>query len=214
MSSGKEERFGTKQSADGEYSQDGQGEGRQDEVFKLAPFNPSSDQIQQKALEIMKLSEEDVLFDLGCGDGRFLCNAAEKCPGLRCIGIEIDPVFAARAKLRVSELPPDVGSRIDIREEDALKPSAIISKHSYDNQKNDIRHMTLMEDATVLYLFVLPKGIKQLIDMLNNLLQRRMDDGRRFRVLSYMFEIHEWKPTIIDKTAKGGCPIYYYEFGP
>jgi hypothetical protein len=52
------------------------------------------------------------------------------------------------------------------------------------------------------------------MDMLNEVVEKRIQEGRKFRVLSYMFSIHEWEPTIVDKTAKGGCPIYYYEFGP
>jgi predicted RNA methylase len=193
-------------------------EEEEEEPFKLAPFNPSSDQIQSKALDILKLSSNDVLFDLGCGDGRLLCTAAQKCPGLQCVGIEIDPVFVSRAKERVSNLPTDISSRIDIREDDALKvfsTTTSISKDSTSNNKTkNITDLTLMDHATVLYLFVLPKGINKLMDMLNEVVEKRIQEGRKFRVLSYMFSIHEWEPTIVDKTAKGGCPIYYYEFGP
>jgi len=28
-----------------------------------------------------------------------------------------------------------------------------------------------------------------------------------------MFKIHDWEATIIDETAKGSCPVYYYDFG-
>ena len=45
---------------------------------KLAPFNPTSDIAITNALEFFCLTEEDVLYDLGCGDGRFLLRACEE----------------------------------------------------------------------------------------------------------------------------------------
>ena len=45
---------------------------------KLAPFNPTSDYAIDKAIEFLNLSTEDVLYDLGCGDGRFLFRACEE----------------------------------------------------------------------------------------------------------------------------------------
>jgi len=184
-----------------------------DEVFKLAPFNPSSDQIQEKALELLKLSADDVLFDLGCGDGRLLCSAAEKCPGLRCVGVEVDPVFATRAKERAEKLPSDVRSRIDIRLEDVLKIPMTTDGTNKPTRETSVSELTLLDDAMALYLFVLPKGIVKLMPILNALVEKRNRDCKRIRILTYMFKIHDWEPILVDKTAKGGCPIYYYEFG-
>jgi hypothetical protein len=182
-----------------------------DAVFKLAPFNPSSEQIQVKAMELLCLNENDVLFDLGCGDGRLLVAAAKKNPGLRCVGVEIDPVFAKRALEAVEQLPQDLRDRIDIREEDVLKqPTTSLQSENRDN----ISDLTLMDDASALYLFILPKGIVKVMPILEALVEKRRKEGRHFRVLSYMFKVHDWEPTVIDKTAKGGCPVYLYEFKP
>jgi hypothetical protein len=219
-----------------------------EEVFKLAPFNPSSDQIQQKALEMLNLKSNDVLFDIGCGDSRLLCFAATNTPGLRCVGIEIDEIYVTRGRDRVKS--SHLESRIDIRLEDATKISTIptngddvddasipttattttnisttksCDKNGEDNnndtnegrsKQKPISDLTLLDDATVLYLFVLPKGIVKLMPILQSLVDKRVRDGKRFRMLSYMFKIHDWEPKVVDKTAKGGCPVYYYEFGP
>jgi hypothetical protein len=210
-------------------------------VFKLAPFNPSSDQIQQKALEMLNLKSNDILFDIGCGDSRLLCFAATNTPGLRCVGIEIDEIYVTRGRDRVKT--SKLESRIDIRLEDATKISTIptndddasiptttttnipttksFDKNGEDNndtnegiKQKSISDLTLLDDATVLYLFVLPKGIVKLMPILQSLVDKRVRDGKRFRMLSYMFKIHDWEPKVVDKTAKGGCPVYYYEFGP
>lgn len=180
------------------------------EVFKLAPFNPSSEQIQEKAFQLLQLQSDDVLFDLGCGDGRLLIAAANKHPGLRCVGVEIDPVFATRAKEALRRQPLHVQDRIDIRQQDALQIPLALSPFS----STDITTITLLDDATALYLFVLPKGIQKLMPVLDALLQTRRRQARKLRVLSYMFKIHSWEPTMVDKTSKGECPIYLYEFLP
>lgn len=179
------------------------------EAFKLAPFNPSSEQIQEKAMELLGLIETDVLFDLGCGDGRLLVAAAKKYPGLRCVGVEIDPIFATRAKEAIQALPQDLQCRLDMREQDVLQLPMTASEAG---SRDDISELTLMDDATALYLFILPKGIAKIMPLLEALVETRKKQGRDFRILSYMFKIYEWEPTVTDRTSKGRCPVYLYEF--
>lgn len=187
------------------------------EAFKLAPFNPSSLQIQERAMELLKLSANDVLFDLGCGDGRLLIAAAQQHPGLRCVGVDIDPVFVQRGQQAIQDIPdPQVRERLDIRLQDALSLPLTVSDRSTHNLSTiPTTELTLMDDATALYLFVLPKGINKLMPLLEALVEARQVQQRRpFRILSYMFQIHQWEPTLVDKTSKAGCPIYLYEFVP
>ncbi len=39
---------------------------------KLAPYNPTSVDVIAMALELLQLQENDIVYDLGCGDARFL----------------------------------------------------------------------------------------------------------------------------------------------
>jgi precorrin-6B methylase 2 len=39
---------------------------------KLAPYNPTSIEAIHIALDLLELKDNDVLYDLGCGDGRLL----------------------------------------------------------------------------------------------------------------------------------------------
>jgi hypothetical protein len=39
---------------------------------KLAPYNPTSIEAIYIALELLELKDNDILYDLGCGDGRLL----------------------------------------------------------------------------------------------------------------------------------------------
>ena len=177
-------------------------------VFKLAPFNPSSVEIQEMALRLLKLTGEDVLFDLGCGDGRLLLTAAERVEGLRCVGIEMDPVFVKRAQ---TATPATLQDRIDIRLQDALQLSRTPTRTT-SSKEIPTSELSLLDDCTALYLFVLPKGVVKLLPLITSLIQTRQAQGRPLRILSYMFQLYEWPPTAIDKTAKAGCPVYLYEF--
>lgn len=50
---------------------------------KLAPFTPSGNGVLTFAMELLQLTAQDVLYDLGCGDARILVHAAETS-GARC----------------------------------------------------------------------------------------------------------------------------------
>lgn len=39
---------------------------------KLAPYNPSDPKVVEIAIRLLELKNGDVVYDLGCGDGRFL----------------------------------------------------------------------------------------------------------------------------------------------
>lgn len=182
----------------------------------LAPFNPSSDQIQQKAMDLLvnplmadpsTLAPGPVLFDLGCGDARLLIACAKKYPSLRCVGVEIDQIFANRAIENIKGLP-EIYDRIYIHQQDALTLPMTTPQAS----RSRISDLTLIDDADALYLFVLPKGIEKLMPILTAVLERRKNEGLNFRILSYMFKLKEWEPTLIDRTTKGSCPIYLYDF--
>ena len=55
------------------------------------PWVPSSMKIVNRMMEMAKVSPNDVVYDLGCGDGRMLIAAAKRYHA-RAVGIEIDPL--------------------------------------------------------------------------------------------------------------------------
>lgn len=61
-----------------------------------APYEPSPQVIVDKMLEIAKVGKNDIVYDLGSGDGRIPITAAKKF-GARSIGIEIDPKLIKKA---------------------------------------------------------------------------------------------------------------------
>ena len=55
-----------------------------------APYVPSKPEVVQKMLEIAYLKPNDVVYDLGCGDGRILIKAVEDFNVKKAIGYELD----------------------------------------------------------------------------------------------------------------------------
>lgn len=195
----------------------------------LAPFNPTNALTQSTALELFALDATDtapsnsshVLFDLGCGDARVLIQAVQDFPHVRCVGLELDPVFVQRACDRIATLPAHVQDRIDIRQADLTDASLWESRQDSNNSSgNDddgrsplpINQLTLMDDATCIYIYLLPQGIVQLLPFLRRLVQHR--GQKPLKVIACTFRIREWEPSIVVNTGKSGViKTYLYEFG-
>lgn len=58
--------------------------------FLGAEYYPTTRRKMQKMLEYASLKKSDVVYDLGCGDGRLVIASARKCR--KALGIEIDPL--------------------------------------------------------------------------------------------------------------------------
>jgi SAM-dependent methyltransferase len=202
------------------------------EIVMLAPFNPTCLDAQSMALHLLQLRNDDVLFDLGCGDAQLLLLAARSAEGIRCVGMEIDPVFVDRAKSAIAKLPIPEQRRIQIRQGDVLQLVELNAENSGETNNTpdarcndqteeigrDCRELTLSKDASALYLYLLPKGlvrIKPLLDRIVEARQREHPTTERamvFRVVTYMFQIHGWTPATVDRSTKGGSPLYLYQF--
>jgi hypothetical protein len=63
----------------------------------LAPFVPTPLEIVEHMLELGEVGPNDVLYDLGCGDGRVVVTAAKRF-GIRAVGVDSDPRRIAEAK--------------------------------------------------------------------------------------------------------------------
>ena len=53
-------------------------------------YVPTPQDVVDKMLEVAKVTKDDVVYDLGCGDGRIVVSAAKK--GAKAFGYDIDPV--------------------------------------------------------------------------------------------------------------------------
>jgi hypothetical protein len=58
-------------------------------VVSLAPFVPSQPDVVKKMLEIAHVNSDDVVFDLGCGDGRILIASIKDFGAKKAVGYEM-----------------------------------------------------------------------------------------------------------------------------
>lgn len=128
------------------------------------PYVPTTDTAVKAMLRLAKVGSSDVVYDLGCGDGRIVV-AAAKNHGARGVGIDIDAQLIREA--RENARRAGVAGRVEFREQDLFK--------------SDFR------DATVVALFLLPALNRRLRPQLEAL-----KPGTR--IISNTFEIAGWKP--------------------
>jgi len=69
----------------------------QERVRPEVPYVPTPEEVVREMLKMANVSQNDVLYDLGCGDGRIVITAAKEI-GCRGVGIDIDPVRIEESK--------------------------------------------------------------------------------------------------------------------
>jgi hypothetical protein len=159
--------------------------GREDAV-DLAPYVQTPPAVVDKMLEMAALGPGDVLYDIGCGDGRIVIAAAKKY-GVRGVGIDILPglVEECRAKAKREGI------------EDLTRFVCM------DATEADLK------EATVVTLYLLPESN----DLLRPLLERELRPGAR--VVSHGYPMTGWearltgKETVIDGTGKAHSVFAY-----
>ena len=90
-------------------------------------FVPTPHSVVAKMLEVANPSERDVVYDLGCGDGRLVIEAARSY-GARGVGFDLDPVRVAEARANVTEAGVD--DLVSIAQADVLavdlRPASVV----------------------------------------------------------------------------------------
>jgi len=91
-------------------------------------YVPTPQPVVDRMLELARLTSSDVVYDLGCGDGRIVVTAAERY-GARAIGFDIDPARVAEARAKVRE--HGVEALVSIEQKDIftldLKPASVVA---------------------------------------------------------------------------------------
>ena len=91
-------------------------------------YVPTPQIVVDKMLEVAKVTSSDVVYDLGCGDGRIVVTAAKKL-GARGIGFDLDPERVREARENVER--GSVGALVSIRSENVfsvdLRPATVVT---------------------------------------------------------------------------------------
>ncbi|MBI4699733.1 MAG: class I SAM-dependent methyltransferase [Deltaproteobacteria bacterium] len=136
-------------------------------------------------IERARLGPDDVLFDLGCGDGRIVIEAARR-HGCRGVGIELDPALVEQS--RQNARAAGVDRLVEFRVQDATKAD--------------------FTTATVVMLYLLPESNA----LLRPVLERQLRPGAR--VLSHNYAIPGWDEKLVEDASlsEGGEMHYVYVY--
>jgi precorrin-6B methylase 2 len=133
------------------------------------PYVPTSQSVVEAMLKLGNVSGNDVLYDLGCGDGRIVVTAA-KVHGATGVGFDIDP------------------QRISEANENARK-AGVTDQVKFVNAN---LFETDLSGATVITMYLLPRVNLQLKPKILNL-----KPGTR--IVSHAFDMGDWEPDKVEE---------------
>lgn len=150
----------------------------------LAPFVPTPHDVVERMLALAEVTKNDVVYDLGSGDGRLVIAAAKR--GARGVGIDIDPqrIEESRAAAKAA----GVEHLVEFRLQDALEAD--------------------VSGATVVTLYLLSSSNRKLRPRLT----QQLKPGAR--IVSHQFGMGDWEPAKVDTFTDGngtGRTLYLWK---
>ena len=136
-------------------------------------FEPTPMPVVRAMLELAAVGPNDIVYDLGSGDGRIPIMAAKEF-GARGVGIDIDPVLVARAQANAKEA--GVSDRVEFRLGDM--------------------HAADVRSATVVTLFLHPEPNLKLRPKLRG----ELPPGAR--IVSYIWDMGDWAPAQVRRVNR------------
>jgi len=150
------------------------------------PYVPTPYDVVEEMLRIADVGKDDVVYDLGCGDGRIIIMAAEKM-GARGVGVDIDP------------------QRIEESRENAIK-AKVTDRVRFLHQ--DLFEANISKATVVILYLTSDVNLKVRPKLL-----RELKPGTR--VVSNDFDMEEWEPDkTLDVTSDYESYTIYYWIVP
>lgn len=153
--------------------------------MSLAPFVASPQLVVERMLKLAKLKEGEILYDLGCGDGRIIITAATQF-GANAVGVELDEGRYRKTLDRISELKLE--NKVKLIHGNLLKVD--------------------LSSADVVTLYLLTSANEKVKPNLEKHLRKGT------RVVSHDFEIPGWRPVRIEEVSENygfSHTLYLYE---
>ena len=138
-------------------------------LYGLPPVPTDQERIRH-ALQLVNLQPDEVLYDLGAGDGRVLLIAARDFK-VRAVGIEIGPIQCILIWLRI--LAGGLGNQVSIRWRNFYQVN--------------------LEDADVVFVYATSREVMKLAPHL----AEQMKQGSR--LVSISADFSDWEPVLVDE---------------
>jgi uncharacterized protein (TIGR03000 family) len=139
-------------------------------------YVPTPTEIVDAMMKLAGVGKDDVVYDLGCGDGRMVIAAVKKFKARRGVGVDLDPERIEEAKTAAKEA--GVADKVEFRQGDVLKVKDL-------------------SEATVVTLYL----SDDLNLLLRPILLKQLKPGTR--IVSHRFLMGDWKP---DRTETETIP--------
>jgi uncharacterized protein (TIGR03000 family) len=135
-------------------------------------YVPTPPEVVEEMLKLADIGKDDVVYDLGCGDGRIVITAVKDFKAKRGVGYDLDPARIAECKANLAEAK--VGDKVEFRQGDVLEikdfsPASVVTLYMSDDLNLALRPA----------------------------LQKTLKPGSR--IVSHRFIMGDWKP---DKTIR------------
>jgi precorrin-6B methylase 2 len=146
------------------------------------PYVPTSRDVVKAMLALARLQTDQVIYDLGAGDGRVLSAAVQEKTGLRAIGVELVPTIWLLGWIRTRFAKAPIQFRLG----DALKQN--------------------VSDANVIFVYMMPHFLQKLGEVFDRQLQKGTV------VISHSFRFPNREPTeqMVVKKRFGVHTVYRY----
>ena len=151
--------------------------------MSIAPFVQTPLEVAKKMLDISKIKSGEVLYDLGCGDGRLIILAAKEI-GAKATGIELREDLIERARTEIKRL--NLEGKVNV-----------IQANFFD---------VPISDADVVTLYLTSSANERLRPKL----EAELKPGAR--IVSHDFKVPGWKPSAVYNELLGHT-IYSYRIG-
>ena len=151
----------------------------------VAPFVPTPTNVVRRMLTLAEVGPDDVVYDLGCGDGRILFMAIEEFEAERAVGYDINPSMAEPLQ-----------ERIEYKDmEDRIK---VVNGNFFEAD---------LSPASVVTMYLTTSG--------NSKLRPKLEEelGVGTRIVSHDFPVHNWtteKSSEPTHYTVGSHKIYLY----
>jgi len=150
--------------------------------LSFVPFVQSPIEVVRRMLQLAKVEERDIVYDLGSGDGRTVITSCNEF-GAQAVGVELRADLVKR-------------STDEIRRLKLTGRGKIIQTDFFNFD---------LSDATVITLYLNTSTNARLRPKL----EKELKDGTR--VVSHDFEITGWKPLVVSRDNPLGHAIYLYK---
>jgi uncharacterized protein (TIGR03000 family) len=143
------------------------------------PYVPTPEPVVDAMLKLAGVTDKDVVYDLGCGDGRIVITAVKKFKAKKGLGIELAP------------------ERVKLSKENAVKEGV---EKMVEIREGSVLDLKDVSEASVVTLYLLPKINLELMPVL----QKTLKPGSR--IVSHDFDMGDWKAdkeiTVEDETGR------------